>query len=30
MLNRIIYNTGGGDCWFKTISLALYNDEDYH
>ena len=26
---NLIYNTGSGDCWFKTISLALYNsDED--
>ena len=28
--NNIIDNTGGGDCWFKTISLALYKDEEYH
>ena len=27
---NIIDNTGGGDCWFKTISLALYKDEEYH
>ena len=28
--NNIIYNSGGGDCWFKSISQALYSDEIYH
>ena len=27
---NLIYNTGNGDCWFKTISQALFNDEEYH
>ena len=27
---NLLYNSGGGDCWFKTISLALYNNEEYH
>ena len=25
-----LYNTGGGDCWFNTVFLALYKDEEYH
>ena len=28
--NNIIYNSGGGDCSFQSISQALYSDEIYH
>jgi hypothetical protein len=27
---NLIFNSGGGDCWFKTISQAIYSDEKYH
>ncbi len=28
--NYIIPHTGNGDCWFKGISQAFYDEEKYH
>ena len=26
----LIFNTGGGDSWYKSISQAFYNNENQH